>query len=271
MSLQALVSNSALAGTGPYHLRIARLEDAPTLYALKAQAFGDSYLLYTIYQAPQSVRYLARMVTEAPKQSGQGLFVIEQDGQIRGYYHAICRTAQYFLNYIAVAQEAERLGLGSILLRHFEEAGKDIGCQMLALDVFDSNPSVRDWYYRHGYRLTDASFHIRLAMGALMGDGAPLLCQQDALVRALAEEEAWGFSKLACQCGSGRLTVGLIAGHACKLLDYSGLSVENAASAIASRFRGERKVLIISALPDLPSGWPVLSSEKVLRLGKAIE
>ena len=271
MSLQAWVNNNALEGTGPYRLRVARPEDAPIIYTLKTQAFGDSYLLYTIYQAPQSVRYLARLITEAHKLSGQGLFVIEQDGQIRGYYHAMCRAAQYFLNYIAIAQETEHLGLGSTLLRHFEETGKDIGCQMLALDVFDSNPSVRDWYYRHGYRLTKANFHVRLAMNALIGDDAPLLCQQATLVHALAEEEAWGFSKLECQCGSGHLTVGLIAGYACKLLDYTGLSVEDAASAIASRFKGERKTLIISALPHLPSGWPALSTEKALRLVKAIE
>jgi GNAT superfamily N-acetyltransferase len=271
MSLQALVSNSGLAGTGPYHPRIARPEDAPTIYALKEQAFGDSYLLYTIYQAPQSVRYLARLIAEAHKLSGQGLVVIEHDGKIRGYYHAMCRTAQYFLNYIAVTQEAEHLGLGSVLLRHFEETGKDIGRQMLALDVFDSNPFVRDWYYRHGYRLTEASFCVRLAMDALPGNGAPLLCQQDALVHALAEEGAWGFSKVECQYGSGHLTVGLIAGHTCKLLDYSGLSVKDAALAIASRFKRKRKALIISALPHLPSGWPILSSEKLLRLVKTVE
>ena len=266
MSLQRLVNYSAPAGTGSYHLRIACPEDAPTIYALKTQAFGNSYLLYTIYQAPQSVHHLARLVTEAPKPSGQGLFVIEQDGEVRGYYHAMHRATQYFLNYIAVAQETRRLGFGRILLRHFEETGRAIGCEILALDVFDSNPSVRDWYYHHGYRLTVANFHVRLAMDALMGDGAPLLCRQDALARALAEEKTLGFSKLECQCGAGRLTVGLIAGHTCKLLDYAELSVEDAASAIANRFKGDRKALIISALPHLPSGWPVLSTEKVLRL-----
>ena len=147
--------------------------------------------------------------------------MIEQDLAVGGYYHAVNRATQYFLNYIAVAQETKHLGFGGILLRHFEETGKDNGCEMLALDVFDSNPSVRDWYYHHGYRLTETNFHVRLAMGALIGDGAPLLCQQDALARGLAEEETLGFSKVECQCGSDGWIVGLNAGHTCKRLDYS--------------------------------------------------
>jgi len=254
-----------------YRIRRARSEDASAIYLLKVEAFGDKYLSYTIYQATQSVSYLEQLIADSPERSYHDLHVLEQDGTIRGYYDAVRLPEEYLLNYIAVTRETRGLGLGGILLRHFEDAGKSIGCKALALDVFASNSSVSAWYYRHGYHLVAASFHVRLAIDALAGNNAPaLLCENSVWGNAYNEEKVQGFSKVACRCGSGYLIVGLIAGNICKLLDFTGLSLRDAAGAIANHFEGEREYLIISALRDLPQDLPILDAERHLHLHKTI-
>ncbi len=259
-----------LVPTASSPLRTAHAGDAPVIYALKRQAFGASYLLYTIYQAPQSVSYLAKIIAEGEQGGGHDFIVSEHDGEVTGYYHAVRHDAQYFLNYIATADESRSRGLGNILLQHFEANGIAKNCHELALDVFESNPTALNWYGRHDYKPIASSFHVRLDMNALAGGGAPLLWDEQAWSQALADERTWGFSKIQCHCASGQLTVGLIAGHSCKLIAYQGVSLHEALSAIALNLKNWRQVVIMSSLPDLPADLPILSAEKAIRLSKSL-
>jgi ribosomal protein S18 acetylase RimI-like enzyme len=250
-------------------IRAARPSDAMGIYALKLNVFGDRYLPYTIYQAPQSVHYLAELIACGPDLSCHRLFVISQNDEITGYYHAVRRDTEFFLNYIAVAVVARGQGWGNALLKHYEDTGRALGCQHLALDVFDSNRRVRDWYQNHGYQVLSAFLSASFALNAwTIGSSFPLEYDYIAWTQARKEEQARGFSKIECLCGPGRLSVGLIAGRVCKLLSYEGIKVENAVLAIVRRFRAERRVLIVPSLFYVPPDWPVLNVEKVLRLMK---
>ncbi len=257
-------------GADPYRLRTARSSDAPAVFALKTQAFGNRYLLYTIYQAPQSVHYLAHLIAEA-EGNGSHDFVVAEDGEnVRGYYHATHHGLRYFLNYIAIANESRHHGLGGALLQHFEASGLAKGCHELALDVFESNPPVLDWYGRHGYSRVSSTFHVRLDMNALTGVGAPLHWNETTWSEALKVERTWGFSKIDCDCGSGFLTLGLIGGQTCKLLACQGVSLHEAVLVVALHLRDQRQMIIVSGLTELPSGLPMLSVERAIRLAKVI-
>lgn len=252
------------------YFRAARPSDAWGIYTLKCRVFGDRYLGYTIYQSPQSVNYLAELIARGSEQSHHSFFVISQAGEIRGYYHAVHRGTDFFLNYIAVTAVARRQGWGNALLEHYEDRGRASNCQRLMLDVFDSNRRVRDWYGNHGYQPHSASLCARLALDAWPESSFLLNYSDDDWARTRREEQVQGFSKIKCFCGPGQLTVGLIASRVCKLLDYEGIKLEDAVLAIVHRFRTEREILVVSSLSDIPSDWPVINVDKILRLIKPI-
>jgi len=251
-------------------VRRATSNQAASIYDLKVQAFGDNYLLYTIYQAPQSVRYIEQLISQGARQTGQDFFVIAREEQVLGYYHAVRRETEYFLNYIAVSKDLRQSGLGRTLLDYYESYGRDIGCSHLSLDVFESNASVHDWYLAHGYRQVGSSVHVRMAITALGDAGPELTCSAVSLQQALAAEQQWGFSKVEYGSASESVTVGLIGGQACKILAFTGLSLEQAVAAVCRRFRPDRSTLIVSSLPQVPTDWQITSMEQALRLTKTV-
>ena len=87
---------------------------------------------------------------------------------------------------------------------------------------------------------------------------------------AVREEQAKGFSKVDGTCGNGQMTIGLIGGHVCKLLACHDIDLEDAVEAVCARFRSDRPVLIVPALPAVPTAWSILDFEKTLRLVKPI-
>ena len=196
--------------------------------------------------------------------------MIEREERVAGYYHAVRRGVEYFLNYIAAAKDFRRLGLGGLLLDHYERCGRDAGCSALSLDVFESNASVRNWYLAHGYRQVGSSFHVRMAVVALSDRGPELACDARLLQQALEAERLWGFSKVELGSASESVTVGLIGGQACKILAFAGMPLERAAAAVGRRFRAERSMLIVASLPQVPTDWQLMSLEQALRLTKEI-
>jgi ribosomal protein S18 acetylase RimI-like enzyme len=261
----------SLSSRSVHTIRRAVPSDADSIYRIKLEAFGDSFLPYTIYQDPRSVHYLEELISRQSTLAIHDFFVACQAGQTMGYYYAIRRGVTFFLSYIAVTASAQGRGLGRALLNHYETMGQTGGCQQLALDVFESNTRARGWYLDHGYRIQSISLYVRLATRSLSGHGRPPLhWSSDAWIQAIEEERTRGFSKIDCLCGSGRLTVGLIAGRVCKLLGYEGLTVEEALSAIGNQFCQTRKTLIASLASNELPALPVLDYEKSLRLIKKV-
>ncbi|MBN1640889.1 MAG: GNAT family N-acetyltransferase [Anaerolineae bacterium] len=251
-------------------VREATPADAQELYSLIAHVFRDTYLAYTVYQAPKAVHYLAQLIAEGPERTNQHLTLVEHAGRIIGYTHAIRRDQQFFLNYLAVAGHVRRQGIGSTLLRNYEERALCLGCDELVLDVFSSNVQAHAWYQRRGYQLQSSGFRARLALDLIPRTGCPLQYDEESWTKAQREEEAQGFSRVECVCGSGRLILGLIANRACRLLAYTGITLEEAVLAVAKHMRGERDALILPSLPAAPTEWPLLGCEKVLRLSKPV-
>jgi ribosomal protein S18 acetylase RimI-like enzyme len=266
-----LTHNISSVNDTQFTLRLARPEDSLAIYELKKQAFGDSYLLYTIYQAPQSVRYLEKLIAQETPQVAHYFYIVEINDRIVGYYHAVSREDDSFLNYIVVAQSFQHLGLGRVLLNHYEHKSREKGYSLMSLDVFEDNLVARKWYTRQGYRQASFSFHFRVRVSPPVHEGLELQYDDISLQKALEAEQQWGFSKIDCTCGSGQLTLGFIAGTSCKLINYAGISLATAVQSIARHFHSTRKILIISGASEAPDSMNVISAHKSLRLVKPLK
>jgi ribosomal protein S18 acetylase RimI-like enzyme len=251
------------------NIRPAIPGDAEAIYALMEEAFGKTYLSYTIYLAPQSVQYIRDLIRQ---NDSHYFFALCQANQLVGYYHAVRREADFFLNYIAVASNMQGRGWGQVLLEHYAETGRVEGCTRLVLDVFDNNAIAQKWYLSRGYQVELFNYLTRLSMNAQNSVRSPIPFTYDMEQwnRALREEQERGFSKIKCSSGRMQLTVGLISGDVCKLIDYSVISFEDAVAAIIGMFGSHRRVLVVSSASEVSSDCQVLSSEKLIRLFKAV-
>jgi ribosomal protein S18 acetylase RimI-like enzyme len=248
-------------------------QDATAIYEIKKQAFTSTSLRYSIYQSPRSIYYLKYLIAQSPDPNGHNLWIARDSGNSVGYYHAIMAGREFFLNYIAVDLQARGRGIGDALLRHFELTGKKHGARQLALEAFELTPHVLNWYENNGYRRESTSFHVCFSLDSLARQFSGCLVlvgDEEIEQRASYDEQQCGFSKIDYACGSGKVTVGLIADRACKLLGHEQVTLEEALSAICSKYKNTRDALIISSLERLPEYWEVSYADKVFRLTKPI-
>lgn len=254
-----------------YYIRRARKSDIYDIYDIMYKAFKNISIPYTIYQTDKSVNYIYKLIAKNSRKSNNNIFVICEKNKILGYYHAILYDNIYFLNYIAVAKNVQGLGIGTSLLKHFEGEGKAYSCKKVALELYNNNRQVRNWYLNSGYQVNSSFFNIRISMNKIKTKkNIPLNIELNNWDKACKEEKNYGFSKVEGLCGSGRLTVGLISYNTCKLLDIEGVELKDAVSSICKRFSKDRKILIVTSLSEIPSNWPLLSFVKVFRFYKYI-
>jgi|LSQX01.1.fsa_nt_gb ribosomal protein S18 acetylase RimI-like enzyme len=247
--------------------------DASSIYRLKVEAFAETSLRYTVYQTPRSIRYLKWLLVQKPNRSRNHFFVLTKEGKTVGYYHAVSRNDDWFLNYIAVANETQGQGGGSLLLKHFEDYGCMLQSGSLSLDVMAEDAAVVQWYQEHGYSKRSEHFLIRLDMTQNVGSSSPKLCYSyREFLWARVAEELKGFSKLNCMCSHNSLVVGMIGNHICKLMKCEGLDVNQAILSIMNTFSGTRRVLIADTPNEVYHlSVPVLSKDCVWRFSKQIE
>lgn len=264
------MQNSTTDCNAQVRIRTAEPLDALSIYNIKRQAFGNTYLPYTIYQASQSVYYLEQLLAGRTSPTEHSFYVTEMNERVIGYYHAVHRKGESFLNYIAVENRFRSTGLGRILLNHYENLSRQKGHTCMSLDVFEDNTMAYNWYLAHGYVQRESSFHVRIDIAASANCGSPML-QYDSFAfrRALEEEKRWGFSKVDCECCDGQLTLGLIAGIACKLLDCAAISTQVAIQSISKHFYSQRKELILSRVPNIPNSARLISAHRAVRLVKS--
>lgn len=231
-------------------IRRAAVSDAERVHAMLHEAFGSTYLRWTIFRSPKSVVYLRSLIAD-PEGSRHEIFHSDD-----GFYDAVRMPDALFLNYIG----SLRKGAGNALLDHFESRARELGLAM-ALDVFASNDTARGWYERRGYQRLSSSWQAMVPMASIER-GAPLSCNDEA---ALREEEQRGFSKVDC----GDVEVGLIAGDTARLLAVRGLDPFEAASRVAATF--DRDQLIVPSLPERPEVWPGARVEELIRMRKELD
>ena len=253
-----------LTATSKTVLREAVATDAEAIFSLKRSVFGDNYLLYTIYQAKQSLEFLRSLIAV------QEFVVAERASKIVGYYNAVPRSRYLFINYIAVARQAVSQGVGTMLLRNCAAKARQIGYIGIELDVFAGNRRAIDWYEQIGFETVDDSYLYRVSLRDTAKSTIAPVTTSDELDCALAEETRQGFSKLTCRYMEQEILVGLIGGHTCKLLQSCGtLTDHESAGAIAALFP-DRSYLILSPQTPPAATLPVINCQRSIRMRKLI-
>ena len=253
-----------LTSTSEIVLREAVVTDAEAIFSLKTSAFGDTYLLYTIYQTRQSLEFLRSLIAV------QEFVVAERASNIVGYYNAVPRNDYLFLNYIAVAPQIASQGVGTKLVLNCSAKAGQIGCIGIELDVFASNQRAIHWYERTGFEVVNDLYLYRVCLHDMARSTIVPLAASDELECALAEEQRQGFSKFTCRYMKQELLVGLIAGHTCKLLENrTALTEQESAGAIATLFP-DRSYLILSSHRPPPATLPVVNYERSIRMRKLL-
>jgi ribosomal protein S18 acetylase RimI-like enzyme len=92
------------------------------------------------------------------------LFLVgELDGRVVASVMAGYEGHRGWINYLAVDPDAQRRGLGRLMMSAAEEALRALGCPKINLQVRTSNEAVRAFYQRVGYAVDDViSFGKRL-------------------------------------------------------------------------------------------------------------
>lgn len=247
-------------------IRKAGSADAERVHDLLRHAFGDTYLRYTVYQAPESLTYLRQQLGSAPSLASQYYFLGMVGGAVAGFYNAFQKADVFLLNYIAAYAQFRGQGIGRALLEHYETLGSELGCQTLALDVFENNGQVRDWYRRQGYCDQSAHYLVSIAMRSVPAARDAVTYDEVSWRNAHALERAQGFSKLEVRCSGGSVMLGMIDRRICKLLDYSNLARDDAIR-MARRVLPEREELILST-DSILREYDVLRGERVVRMSK---
>jgi GNAT superfamily N-acetyltransferase len=229
---------------------------------------GERYLRYTVYQTGESSRYLASLAI-ADSAANHSLFVLEDGGQLAGYYLGSAQEEGYFLDYVATAPEKRFAGLGTILLDHFHQQSLSRGYRKAVLKVFASNQRAVRWYLRVGYRQTAQSWLCRLRLNEIpSGDPDALTLGPAELTQALQQERALGFSKVNGWFRGAQITLGFIGGHTCKLLRFEPSLVWPLAQALRSTMSASRGTLIVTLAAPPPADWPVMDAEVSLGMLK---
>lgn len=250
-------------------IRLAMPGDLEALDQLMRSAFPTQMLEYTIFRSPKSISFLQKLLTT--DQVINQVYVATAQGSIAGYYHARGTGGCFMLNYIAVDKRFRNQGLGRLLLDHFEREARLSGYSMVGLDVYVNNERAYDWYLNRSYRPTHHTRQIVVEVQRI-AYGKPVLHWDNVeLSDAIREESLQGFSKVKAQSTDAKLVVGIIGGDVCKLLEYEGLSLDEALSEICSQFSGARTELVVGGLDQIPRNLQIKQSSEIVRLAKDIQ
>lgn len=240
----------------------AQAGDAQDVYQLLVKAFGATYLRFSVYQSPKAVVFVREQVEASLADGRPTFFVVRKDGALAGFYNAVRRGRESFLNYVATSGAVR--GTGRRLLEHFEAAAAG-ECDTLGLDVFRSNTVAFEWYSRRGYQIRSVRYHYRFGLESLMeGSSDRLELDQGLLDGALEAEAFRGFSSLSCVFNGTPVKLGLIGGDVCNLLEPRGPASLAPARAVARSFAGRRRWLLVTSMVSLPEAASAESSEEAL-------
>jgi GNAT superfamily N-acetyltransferase len=143
-------------------LRRATVDDAATIAALNAdvQAVHAAALPWRFKSpSPDSLP-----LTEAAawlSNPGGLVFIAEVDGEPAGYAYAEINRrpetsltyafAMIYIHHVSVRAAHRRKGVATALIATLREAGRDLGIDMLALDVWTFNEDARPFFRRQGF------------------------------------------------------------------------------------------------------------------------
>ena len=126
--------------TASLRLRPMTLDDVDAVTALDRRAFGES---------GWSRRYFVGELTESP--ISVFYVLIDRDRRLLGYFGTWHVVDQLQLCTFAVDPDAHGLGLGALLLNCVFRLAQRLGCEIVQLEVRQSNAAARGLYRSRGF------------------------------------------------------------------------------------------------------------------------
>lgn len=225
----------------------AETKDAKSIFNMIRYSFDNNYLKFSIYQSEKSFLFLREQISSGNLRSKSHFFVLKYEDKIKGFYNALIKENEYFLNYIAIDQSLRGMKFGSLLLRHFEEIGRSLHFDKLGLEVFRSNILAFRWYESNGYKAVSSRYFLRLDLKNLIEPGGTeIFINKKELEKAEQAEIKKGFSVINLRFKGKYLKMSLIGYDICRLLDVEEHEITELVRSISNRFGKLRKWLIIS-------------------------
>jgi GNAT superfamily N-acetyltransferase len=162
--------------SGDARIRPARIEDAEALGTIEAASYLDTYrgiMPASVLARVQPERMIERVrprlaaLAESPPEEAMRLWVVEVDGDVRGYATTEPATDQFLppppgageLESLYLHPSAIGQGLGRALLEHAVDDLRSRGFDLLVLWAFEQNERARRFYERAGWTLDVTGEH----------------------------------------------------------------------------------------------------------------
>jgi len=251
-------------------IKKAEIGEENDIYNILIGAFGNRYIRFTIFQSEKSVNHLRQMIINQGKENN--FIFTAKRMEILGFYYAVQRKDELFLNYIAVHSKFRRQGIGQMLLDHYEKLAKFLNLNKCALNVFESNKKVLEWYISNGYEIQKRTYLARINLEKIkikkLFNG--ILIDKNAYLEAEKLEKEQGFSKFDLYYKKNHIQLGIIGGDTFKILKDGGFSFEEVAYIILNSWLPKRRWLLITSEKEINFLDCIESKENILFMSKSI-
>ena len=193
--------------SSPTTVRAARPDDAGAIVTVIRAAFRPSLFDLFIYGCPGIERYVREQIA-ADARGGDTMFdVAVRDGRLLGTIEVRALPTSLFLNYVAVAPDAQSAGLGTRLLRAALDRAAGPAHRLMTLDVDEGNGVALRWYEALGFVPGTTTEWIVLPLPDTSGEtpGSVVDAPQAAVCH-----DAFGFSRITVFTPTARHDVGLL-------------------------------------------------------------
>ncbi|HYU60210.1 MAG TPA: GNAT family N-acetyltransferase [Solirubrobacterales bacterium] len=188
-------------------LRAAAAGDAAAIVELVRASFDPAVLELSIYGCDGIESYVRALIEVEPRGADTTFSVAATGDRPIAIAELRQLPDSLFLNYIAVAPEVRRQGVGTALLAAALGRARRHGQRTLALDVMEGNDPARAWYRGLGLREGPATDWWTLAPpGADTYPAAPV----SGWAQAAACQRAFGFAEVGVQATRGSYRIGLL-------------------------------------------------------------
>jgi len=143
--------------TGKLTIRLAALEDAPDIFALIQDAYGDTRKYLS--RDPGALKETILDLEDKIKMNKPLIFVIEKEGKIIGTFRLKKKDSEIILARFGIDAEHRGKGLGKEIMAFIERIAKELGAKKMTLETYESVPYLGKFYENLGYRLYDVKMH----------------------------------------------------------------------------------------------------------------
>ncbi len=142
---------------GKLTIRLAALEDAPDIFTLIQDAYGD--IRKYLSRDPGALKETMLELEDKIKTNQPLIFVIEREGKIIGTFRLKKKNSEIILARFGIDAAHRGKGLGKEIMATIEKIAKELGAHKMTLETYESVPYLGKFYEKLGYHLYDVKMY----------------------------------------------------------------------------------------------------------------